>query len=231
VTVDIAAGTAHGTAAGDIAEVGTDTFTGVNSVMGSMFGDTLLGSSATENFIALAGDDFIDGRGGIDTALYSNLTNTTGGVSIAMAAGSVTGDASTGTDTLRSIESVQGTVFDDVYDATGFGNVGALNIGSNGSLNLFEGLGGNDSVTGNGNTQLNYTNATAGVSADLSIGLVTGDASVGTDTITGGVNRIGGSNFGDMIVGTAGTEFLNGNGQRHAQWRRRQRCPERWCWQ
>ena len=45
VTVDLLAGTAHGTAPGDLANVGTDTFTGVNIVRGSQFDDTLLGSN------------------------------------------------------------------------------------------------------------------------------------------------------------------------------------------
>ena len=60
--------------------VGTDTFTGVNAVMGSTFGDTLSGGSGNEQFLGLAGNDNIDGRGGFDFAQYSNLTNTTGGI-------------------------------------------------------------------------------------------------------------------------------------------------------
>jgi Ca2+-binding RTX toxin-like protein len=212
VTVDIAAGTAHGTAPGDVAGVGTDTFTGVNSIMGSTFGDTLLGSGGNEQFLGLAGDDYIDGRGGFDFAQYSNLTNTTGGVSINMAAGTVTGDASTGTDTLRSIEAVQGTFFNDVYDATGFGGGGALNVGNNGLFNQFDGMAGDDTITGNGSTQIVYANATAGVSVNLSTGIVAGNASVGTDTITGGVNNVVGSGFGDTLTGTGAMQFLNGGG-------------------
>ena len=38
-----------------------------------------------------------------------------------MAAGNVVGDSQVGHDTLRSIEGVQGTNFDDTYDATNFG--------------------------------------------------------------------------------------------------------------
>ena len=212
VTVDIAAGVAHGTAPGDAAGVGTDTFTGVIAVMGSMFGDTLLGGSGNEQFLGLAGDDYIDGRGGFDFAQYSNLTNGTGGVSVDMAAGIVTGDASSGTDTLRSIEAVQGTIFNDVYDATGFGGGGALNVGNNGSRNQFDGMAGDDTITGNGDTQIVYVNATAGVSVNLSTGIATGNASVGTDTITGGVNNVIGSNFGDTLSGTSGNQFLNGMG-------------------
>ena len=43
----------------------------------------------------------------------------------------------------------------DSYDATGYGLAGALNVStSNGNFNQFEGLGGNDTITGNGNTQI-----------------------------------------------------------------------------
>ena len=64
----------------------------------------------------------IDGRGGLDRANYDSDTddNVTGGITVNLAAGTVTGDASIGTDTLRSIESVRGTDFADTYDATGF---------------------------------------------------------------------------------------------------------------
>lgn len=217
VTVDIAAGTAHGTAAGDIANVGNDTFSGVNSVMGSMFADVLLGSGNNDTFMGLAGNDLIDGRGGFDTAVYSNLTYTTGGVAVNMASGTVTGDASTGTDTLRSIESVQGTIFADTYVATNFGATGFLdptvnNVGNNGTFNQFEGLGGDDTITGNGNTRIVYFNATAGVTITFSLdgwtstssgasGIVTGDASVGTDTFSG-VGSVSGSSFADVITGS-----------------------------
>jgi Ca2+-binding RTX toxin-like protein len=129
-----------------------------------------------------------------------------------MAAGTVTGDASTGTDTLRSIEAVQGTFFNDVYDATGFGGGGALNVGNNGVFNQFDGMAGDDTITGNGSTQIVYANATAGVNVDLSTGIAAGNASVGTDTITGGVNNVVGSGFGDTLVGTGAMQFLNGGG-------------------
>jgi VCBS repeat-containing protein len=212
VTVDIAAGTAHGTAAGDVANVGTDTFSGVNSVMGSMFDDTLLGASTNDTFQGLAGNDYIDGRGGFDVAQYSNLTFTTGAISVDMASGTVVGDASTGTDTLRSIEGVQGTIFDDTYVATGYGAAGALNVGNNGLFNQFEGLGGNDTITGNGNTRVIYASALAAVTVNLALGTATGHASVGADTITGGVNSITGSAFGDTLTGDGNSNTFVGGG-------------------
>jgi hypothetical protein len=201
VTVDFQLHSAHSTAGGDAASIGIDTFTGVASVVGSAFNDTLSGDGNGNQFLAVAGNDTIDGRGGFDTALY-NAGNTTGGVTVLFAQGTVTGDASVGTDTLRSIEGVQGTNFADSFDATGYGAGGALNVGNNGTFNQFEGLAGDDQITGNGNTQILFGSVTAGVTVDLGTGNVTGDASVGHDTITG-VNQVLGSNFDDHYVATS----------------------------
>ena len=121
MTVDLAAGTATGDAS-----VGNDTITGgVNSIAGSHFADTFFGSNnaanTSEQFEGRGGNDTFDGRGGFDQAVYNNDTAVTTGISVNMAAGTVTGDAAIGTDTLRSIESVRGTNFADTYVATGFG--------------------------------------------------------------------------------------------------------------
>ncbi|MBX9778507.1 MAG: hypothetical protein K2Y71_29385, partial [Xanthobacteraceae bacterium] len=123
------------------------------------------------------------------------------------------GDASVGTDTLTSVESIRGSNFVDSYVATGFSG-SSTNAGSNGTFNEFEGMGGNDTITGNGNTRLLFVNATAGVTVDLAAGTASGDASVGNDTIdlnggvliggfTGGVNAVFGSQFGDVLGGSA----------------------------
>ena len=174
---------------------------------GSAFNDTLLGNSGNNLFVGNAGDDFIDGRSGFDRAVYSNVIDdsVTAGVSINMAAGTVTGDASVGTDTLRSIELVRGSNFADTYDATDFGAAGFTNpavnnVGNNGTFNEFEGQAGNDTVTGNGNTTIAFFRATGAVTVDLAAGTATGDSSVGTDTITGGVNGVAGSQFGDTLL-------------------------------
>ena len=100
-----------GTAIGD-GSVGTDTFTGVNAVIGSTYADLLFGSNnapgSGESFDARGGNDTIDGRGGFDQAQYNNDPTTTTGISVNMAAingftGTVTGDASIGTDTLIDV--------------------------------------------------------------------------------------------------------------------------------
>jgi VCBS repeat-containing protein len=212
VVVDIAAGTATGDAS-----VGTDTFTGVNAVQGSMFDDTMLGDANNNVFTGNGGNDTIDGRGGFDVASYNNIYLSTGGIIVNMAAGTVTGDSSIGTDTLRSIEGIQGTGNADIYDATGYGVAGALNIGNNGTFNQFEGIGGNDTITGNGNTRVIYANAAAAVTVDLSLGTAHGTAGgdvagIGTDTILGGVNSITGSAFGDTLTGDGNSNTFTGGG-------------------
>jgi VCBS repeat-containing protein len=209
VTVDLAAGTASGDAS-----VGNDGITNVNAVVGSEHADTLLGAAVSEFFSPLAGDDFIDGRGSFDRVIYALRIDdrVTGGVTVNLAAGTVVGDASVGTDTLRSIEGARGTNFADTYDATGFTttNANGPNFGSAGftiiggvqlAFNQFEGMGGDDTIVGNGNTQLVFFNATAGVTVDLLGGTASGDFSVGNDTIAGGVNYLIGSAFGDLLQG------------------------------
>ena len=177
ITVDLQAGNVVGNSS-----VGTDTVSGISQVRGSNFGDTISGGSGNDFFDGRAGNDLLDGRAGFDQVVYNADTLVTAGITVNMAAGTVTGDATVGTDTLRSIEQVTGTNFADTYDATGF-SASSTNAGSNGTFNSFQGAGGNDIITGNGNTQIAFSNATGNVTVDLAAGTATGDASVGSDTI------------------------------------------------
>ena len=139
-------------------------------------------------------------------------------INVQLAAGTVTGDASVGTDTLQSIEMVTGSEFADTFNATGFSSTSA-NAGSTvtantlGLFNEFEGRGGNDIITGNGSTRISYLHATSGVTVTFdgnswnpafnpnggASGTATGDASTGTDTFTG-VNSVRGTNFNDVFT-------------------------------
>jgi Ca2+-binding RTX toxin-like protein len=84
------------------------------------------------------------------------------------------------------------------------------------TFNEFEGGGGDDAITGNGNTRIAFYNATAGVTVDLttghSFGTAPGDlAGVGTDTFTS-VNQARGSEFNDVISGDSAANVLEGRG-------------------
>ena len=120
-----------------------------------------------------------------------------------------------------SIEQIRGSAFADIYVATGY--TGVSPIGSfQANANEFEGMAGNDVITGNGATQLSYLNATSSVTVNFTSwvaglgasGTATGDASVGTDTFTG-VQVVRGSEFSDTFHGSnnlTGVENFQGRG-------------------
>ncbi|WP_280705032.1 VCBS domain-containing protein [Bradyrhizobium sp. BR13661] len=211
-----------GTATGDMS-TGTDTFTGVFSVRGSSYADTFHGSNnpsgSAEEFEGRGGNDLIDGGGGFDRARYDGAVDGVG-ILVNLADGTVSGGSDTGTDTLRSVEAIWGTNYDDTYNAAGFtaSSTNAGSAGANGSgaaFNEFEGGGGSDTVIGNGNTRVTYVHANSGVTVTLGSsgsGDAYGDSSVGHDHFTGGVNAVRGSEFNDIIVGNGGNNVLEGRG-------------------
>jgi Ca2+-binding RTX toxin-like protein len=202
VTVNLGTGA---TTAEYAPSVGTDTFKGgISWVRGSSFNDTLTGSANfnDETFDGRGGNDSINGGVGFDRADYAFNGPASVGIIANLAAGTVAGDAElTGTDTLFSVEAIRGTHLNDTYNATGFSGSG-LNPGSLGTLNEFEGMAGDDTVIGNGNTRINFSLAREGVTVDLQAHEVVGGDSVGHDTIVGGVNAMRGSNFDDVLMGT-----------------------------
>jgi Ca2+-binding RTX toxin-like protein len=219
-------GTASGGSGIAVGDASTDTFTGVNSVRGSNFDDVFHGSNnpfgTAENFEGMGGNDLIDGGGGFDRAVY-NFAHDGVGITVNLAAGTVTGGPDTGTDTLLSVEGIWGTEFADIYNAVGFsttstnaGNspISPTNSGAS-NFNEFEGGGGNDTITGNGNTRIAFYHATGGVVVTLGDAPTHGSAvgaSTGIDDIVSGVTRVRGSEFNDIITGNSSNNTLEGQG-------------------
>ena len=169
VTVNLATRVADGDAS-----VGHDTFTNtISNVLGSNFADTLTGSNnpggTVEVFEGRGGNDIINGGGGFDRADYINDLTETTGITVNLAAGTVTGSSVAGNDTLRSDRGSPRNGLCRHYDAAGFGGT-STNAGSLGTFNEFTGGGGNDTIVGNGATRLSYNNATAGVTVDIALG-------------------------------------------------------------
>ena len=200
-------------------QFGMVTLSNINSIRGTNLADTLVGGAYDdlETFNGLGGNDYIDGGTGRDRATYHKASSA---VTVNLALGTATGDESTGTDTLRSIESIRGSEYDDVYDARGF-SANSTNAGSIGSWNSFEGRGGNDTIYGNGQTMIDYWNSMLAVEVKLGTGKAqalnaadrTGENSlyVGIDTFSG-VYSVRGSALGDSLVGSAGDDSLQGFG-------------------
>jgi Ca2+-binding RTX toxin-like protein len=73
VTVDLATGTAHGTALNDLANVGNDTISNFEAVRGSNYNDTLIGdgnANVLNGNGTRDGSDILTGNGGNDTFVF-----------------------------------------------------------------------------------------------------------------------------------------------------------------
>ena len=152
----------------------------MQSVRGSEFADIFYGSnnhSGAEVFQGRGGNDFIDGGGGFDRVIYWFRTddNVTGGINVNMAAGTVVGDASVGSrhpafDRVGACHQLRRHlrrrwIYDDASNfrmPAAPDSLISLSATSTfqAAFNEFEGFGGNDSITGNGNTRISYINAT-----------------------------------------------------------------------
>ena len=192
--------------------LGTLTFSGLKAITGTKFNDTMLGgvNDDFETFRGDGGDDFIDGRTGWDRADYRYTSE---GVQILLHQGKVS-SVSQGTDTLRSIEEVRGSMFADVYDARGFDGGYSSDVFNAGSdwwgANTFTGEGGDDLIYGNGSTRIAFDNSMVAVRVDLQAGVA--DARLESDKTTDlyltqgrdsftGVFAIRGSSLDDELLG------------------------------
>lgn len=207
IVVDLAAGTVTKTGPAGLA-LGVDTLVGVDGIVGTDGNDVFNGRQTWDfdQFRGNAGNDTINGRGGYDGAIYDNAT---AAISVNLAAGTVSGNASVGTDTLREIEFVTGTGFADTYLATGFGG-GSANRSSFGEdFNVFAAGAGDDTIVGNGGTVLNYGNS--GVSLSINLGLQSGAAGAARVIVNAGSFAPGTGPGNDLASGVDGFRAGAGN--------------------
>jgi Ca2+-binding RTX toxin-like protein len=153
VHIDLALSTASG---GD----GADVLVGSpGSVVGSRFGDQIIGNDEVNSLAGGAGPDTIDGGGsydyiapgrgndtvdggsGTDTVSYPDGT-ATAGVTVDLRLDTVTGGS--GSDTVSGIENVGGTSFDDVIKGDG----GPNSLGGGAGDDTLIGRNGNDFLSG-----------------------------------------------------------------------------------
>ena len=121
----------------DAADIGTDTFTGVNNIRGSNYGDTFIGGDGVRRrFRGQQGADTINGGGVFDQADYGRDI---AGVSVNLATGLAT-DGSGRHHHGTNIEDALGSEFNDILLGSGVANI---LIGQNGNDFTFR-RGGND---------------------------------------------------------------------------------------
>ena len=204
VVANLQTGINQGDAQGDI-------YNGIEGLAGSDFDDTLTGDGGSNALFGrggndvlagLGGADALDGGDGIDTADYS-ASSARVIVDLLLGTGQ-SGDAAG--DTLKDIETLVGSAFHDELKGDDLDNT---LIGGDGNDILTGGVGADRLVGGDGNFDtVAYTDSTAGVTIDLSLGTGHGGDAEG-DTFSG-VENIGATAFNDILIGDSGANALAG---------------------
>ncbi|MEJ6020725.1 calcium-binding protein [Ramlibacter sp. PS4R-6] len=207
ITASLVTGTSSG------ANLGSDTFKNVEGLWGGGSDDLLVGGNAAngtvvfnglttgpqEFFLGGAGNDTIDGGQGYDLASYQNST---AGVTVTLndTLDGTASDGFGGTDTLKNIEGVRGSAFDDTL------------TGSAAAFESFEGREGSDLIDGKGGVdRLDFFRAISGVNVDMSTGTAS-DGYGSTDTFSNIENVRGSRDSADVIAGNAGANGIEGLG-------------------
>jgi Ca2+-binding RTX toxin-like protein len=197
---------------------------------------TINGTAGDDNIIDLAGDDILNGLGGIDSfAMIDGGNDTVNGgdgdgdwVSYGTYSSGVTINAITGivtdglgnVDTITGVEGWHGSYFNDDITIDGtyaFGHKGndTFHIGDNGSY-IVGGSGDDTIIGGAGDDMVSYFDdgfdgagsIIHGAIVDLSLGTAT-DGWGDHDTLSG-IENVEGSYFADTITGTTGSNYLSG---------------------
>jgi Ca2+-binding RTX toxin-like protein len=205
-----------------------DTLINVEGAVGSAGADILTGNFANNIFSGGAGNDTIDGGDGFDIVVYQAAL---GAIAVNLATGSATESFFNGTttvvgiDSLTNVEEIRGSDFNDTMIGGSATSTFVSVVGR--PMEMFEGRGGNDSITGAAYDPLDptfivnyasYRRAPEAVSIDLGQAsgtegagrtLLVDDGYGSTDTLVN-INGLVGTRFDDALVGDAGRNFFRG---------------------
>ena len=187
-----------------------DVLIGIENVIGSAYNDTLIGDGGDNAFAGLAGADFIDGQGGVNTvdysaspkAVYIDLNKQDG---VIAQSGGVAGNHADG-DVLQNIQNVIGSAGNDTIIGNAEDNV----IAGGGGADKLDGQGGVNTVV--------YSTSKAGVHIDLNVqdgttaqsgGLAGNDAD---GDILKNFRNVVGSAYADTIIGDGHDNLIAGGG-------------------
>ena len=192
---------------------------GANELRGGGGNDSLGGGLGHDRLDGGSGADILDGGSGFDIAGY---LGSGAGVTVSLSTGSGSGGDAEG-DQLTGIEHVQGSNFDDVITGDAgknflYGQDGNDQLlGLAGDDKLFGG-GGHDHLYGGSGAELldggsgfdlaRYLTSSAGVTVDLTAGTGSGGDAEGDQLVN--IEHVQGSDFGDVLTGDAGKNFLYG---------------------
>ena len=185
---------------------GADILNGLGS------GDTLNGGDGDDTLNGGAGDDTLDGGAGTDTASYDSAS---AAVSVSLAVAGAQNTGADGSDTLISIENLEGSDFNDTLRGNASANVltggdGADTLdGGDGDDRLIGGAG-DDTLNGGAATDTaDYATAGAAVTVSLALATAQNTGGAGSDTLSGIENLVG-SAFNDTLTGSSAANLLQG---------------------
>ena len=199
----------EGTATGGHAE--GDTLIGIEKIIGSIYGDTLVGGGGNDRLDGARGDDILEGGAGADrldggfgsdTVTYRNSN---AAVSVNLAEGALTGGHAEG-DEIINVEVIEGSIYDDTLTGDSgsnrlYGGEGNDVLDGGEGLDLLDGGPGTDTVS--------YSTSKEAMGISLESGAWRFSNDHERETIIGIENVIG-SDYGDYIQGDSGTNELYG---------------------
>ncbi|KNG92920.1 calcium-binding protein [Pseudaestuariivita atlantica] len=180
---------------------------GNDELVGLDGNDRLFGGPGDDSIYDGNGDDEVDAGPGRDWSYYSAGNDTIDGgddfdrIDYGLAPGGIVADLQAGTisdggggiDTVRNVERIIGSAFDDVLEGTD-------------GRNSFSGEGGNDLIDGRGDFDFVwYGRSPGGIDVDLASGAVTG--AEGNDTLMS-IEGLGATNYDDTIRGSDADEYF-----------------------
>ena len=189
------------------------------------FSSSAVGNGLDNIIVGNAGSNFINGRDGIDTVSFEKSNKA---ISVSLVSGIATGD---GTDTLKNVENIVGSIFNDFLNGDARSNV----INGSSGADSMDGAGGSDiyivaATADHGVAEIKDTGATGidevrftSTTANTTLTLYAGDvgietAVIGTGTaaeaVTTGVTALkidaSALTTGITLIGNAGANTLTG---------------------
>jgi Ca2+-binding RTX toxin-like protein len=184
--------------------VGTDTLVNIDRIDGSDFNDTFNVDSqfvyAVDNGTSSSSIVFQGGAGNdtissVRSGTMTSYRDATSAVTVDLGAGTATGDASVGSDTLNGVSRVEGSAYNDTLLGS--------SISANG-LEWFRGNAGDDYINGYGRGDLaDYYNSPNAVVVNLGAGTAS-DGWGSTDTLVN-IENVRDSQHDDILIGSNGS--------------------------